>query len=75
MMASDLARFLILYEKGGLYLDFDQVIYEFDVRLLSFDFIGYTTETFSFGMLITETSFVGSVPSHPIITEYLREVR
>ena len=47
-MASDLARFLIVYEMGGMYLDIDQVMYEYDDRLNSFDFFSYTTHTFSY---------------------------
>jgi len=44
VMASDLGRFLILHDVGGLYLDFDQVLYEWDEKLNSFEFLSYTTE-------------------------------
>jgi mannosyltransferase OCH1-like enzyme len=44
VMASDLGRFLILHDLGGLYLDFDQVLYEWDERLNSFEFLSYTTD-------------------------------
>jgi len=44
VMASDLGRFLILHDVGGLYLDFDQVLYEWDERLNSFEFLSYTTD-------------------------------
>ncbi len=72
VMASDLARLLVLHDLGGLYLDFDQVLYEYDTRLNSFDFIGYTTDQFSFGYLIAETSFIGARPKHPLIIETLK---
>ena len=62
VMASDLARFMILYDLGGMYLDIDQVMIEFDDRLLSFDFVGYTTDDFSFDLFIAETSFLASAP-------------
>ena len=71
--ASDLARFLVLNELGGLYIDFDQVLYEWDERLTqSFDFVSYLTDEFSFGYLIAETSFIMCKPKHPITTEYLK---
>ena len=44
VMASDLARFLIVHEIGALYLDFDQVLYEWDERLNSFKYMSYTTD-------------------------------
>ena len=75
VMASDLSRFLILYELGGMYLDIDQVLYEFDERLLAFDFFGYTTDLFSFGRFIAETSFMASVPGLPLFEEYFRQAR
>lgn len=71
VMASDLARVLIVYEKGGLYLDFDQVIFEYDTRINSFDFVSYTTDEFSFGYLIAETSFIGAMPKHPLTLEMI----
>lgn len=72
VMATDLARFLIVYELGGMYLDTDQVIYEYDERLNSFDYFSYTTHEFSFDLLIAETSFFAGVPLSPIIEEYLK---
>ena len=75
VMASDLARFLILHDLGGLYIDFDQVLYEYDSRLNSFDFISYTTDQFSFGYLIAETSFIGAKPRHPLTVEVLNQIR
>ena len=72
VMASDLARFMVLYELGGMYIDIDQVMYEFDERVLSFDFLGYTTDEFSYGMLIAETSFLASIPQHPLTLEFFR---
>lgn len=72
VMASDLARFLILYERGGLYLDFDQVLYEYNTTFLnSFDVLSYTTDQFSFGHLIAETSFIASIPGHPLLETML----
>ncbi len=71
VMASDLARVLIVYELGGLYLDFDQVIFEYDTRINSFDFVSYTTDEFSFGYLIAETSFIGAMPKHPLTLEMI----
>jgi hypothetical protein len=71
-MASDLSRFLILHDLGGLYLDFDQILFEYDERLNpSFDFVTYLTDEFSFGYLIAETSFVMSKAKHHITQEYL----
>ena len=71
--ASDLARFLVLHDLGGLYLDFDQILFEYDERLNpSFDFVTYLTDEFSFGYLIAETSFIMSKPNHPITIEYLK---
>jgi hypothetical protein len=71
--ASDLARFLILHDLGGAYLDFDQVLFEYDERLNpSFDFVSYLTDEFSFGYLIAETSFVMSTKGHPMTIEYLK---
>jgi hypothetical protein len=35
---------------------------EFDERLLNFDFVGYTTDDFSFGLFVAETSFLASAP-------------
>lgn len=75
VMSSDLARFLILYELGGMYLDIDQVIIEFDERLLSYDFVGYTTDEFSFGYWVAETSFMATIPKFPLILEYFRQAR
>ncbi len=75
VMASDLVRFLAIYELGGLYLDFDQVLFEYDPRLNSFDFISYTTDQFSFGYLIAETSFIGAKSGHPIALEMLNQIR
>lgn len=75
VMASDLSRILILYDQGGVYLDFDQVLYEYDGRLNSFDFISYTTDEFAFGYLIAETSFIGSKPKHPLLIEFMNQTR
>ncbi len=75
VMASDLGRFLILHDVGGLYLDFDQVLYEWDERLNSFEFLSYTTDQFSFGYLIAETSFIGATPKHPLVKEMLQQIR
>ena len=73
VMASDLARFLVLHDLGGMYLDFDQILYEYDERLNpSFDFVTYLTDEFSFGYRIAETSFIMSKPRHPITVEYLK---
>jgi mannosyltransferase OCH1-like enzyme len=71
VMASDLARVLIVYELGGVYLDFDQVIFEYDHRLNAFEFVSYTTDEFSFGYLIAETSFIGAMPKHPLTLEMM----
>jgi mannosyltransferase OCH1-like enzyme len=71
VMASDLARILILHDIGGLYLDFDQVLNEWDERLNSFEFLSYTTDQFSFEYLIAETSFIGSITKHPLLKEMM----
>lgn len=75
VMASDLARVLIIYELGGLYLDFDQVLFDYDTRLNAFDFVSYTTDEFSFGYLIAETSFIGAMPKHPLTLEMMNQIR
>ncbi len=65
VMASDLVRMLAVEQEGGLYLDLDQVIYEYDTRLHYFHLFAYSASYMDQPGI--ETSFYGAIPHHPAI--------
>ena len=62
--AADLFRLFIVYNEGGVYLDFDQIIYEYDIALHKFDFVGYSTPYHEKYLLI-EMSYIAGIAGHP----------
>lgn len=62
---ADLFRCFIIHNVGGVYLDFDQIVFEYDIALHKFDFISYTTDYHKKYKLI-ENSIIASAKNHPV---------
>lgn len=71
-MASDVFRYAVLKNEGGVYLDIDQLVNDYDLNLHKFDFVGYSN-TYS-GVPSLETSFMASIPHHPIVSLMLADI-
>ncbi|CDW75992.1 UNKNOWN [Stylonychia lemnae] len=72
IFAADLFRYLVVFEMGGVYLDVDQVVFEYDLILHKLDLVLYSQQ-YS-GIQSVETSFMASKPQNPLFKEVMKQI-